>query len=275
MITESGGIPLRTAAGPRLPVVVGEKGCYWCVLRVHGTAGHASTPLRTDNALVTAAEVVRRVGNYAGEAVISDTWRRFVEGMAMPAEITELLLDPDQIDPLVESLPQLGLARQAHACTHTTFAPTIMRAGSKANVIPDTADLQIDIRTLPAHGREEVESMLAEILGDLAPRVEVLDVTHEAASESPIDTPLWDTLSRVSTAFHAGAATIPFLTPGATDARFFRRLGATAYGFGMFSERMDFDRFVSMFHGADERVDVESLEMSAAMFEAVARDFLA
>jgi acetylornithine deacetylase/succinyl-diaminopimelate desuccinylase-like protein len=32
---------------------------------------------------------------------------------------------------------------------------------------------------------------------------------------------------------------------------------------------------VSMFHGDDERVDVESLALSAEMFESLARSFLA
>ena len=55
VITESGGIPIETPGGRRLPIIVGEKGSCWCRLRIRGEAGHASTPLRTDNALVTAA----------------------------------------------------------------------------------------------------------------------------------------------------------------------------------------------------------------------------
>lgn len=46
VITESGGIPLPTPAGLRLPVIVGEKGAFWCRIVVRGTAGHASQPLR-------------------------------------------------------------------------------------------------------------------------------------------------------------------------------------------------------------------------------------
>ncbi|MDQ3148168.1 MAG: M20/M25/M40 family metallo-hydrolase, partial [Actinomycetota bacterium] len=42
VITESGGIPIPTPSGPKLPVVVAEKGSYWCTLRVRGTPGHAS-----------------------------------------------------------------------------------------------------------------------------------------------------------------------------------------------------------------------------------------
>jgi acetylornithine deacetylase/succinyl-diaminopimelate desuccinylase-like protein len=64
------------------------------------------------------------------------------------------------------------------------------------------------------------------------------------------------------------------LSVGATDARFFRRLGATAYGFGLFSQKLTFEDFGRMFHGDDERVDTDSLRLSTELWEAVARDFL-
>jgi acetylornithine deacetylase/succinyl-diaminopimelate desuccinylase-like protein len=86
---------------------------------------------------------------------------------------------------------------------------------------------------------------------------------------------LWDVLQRAATALHPGSKNVPFMTVGATDARFFRRLGATAYGFGLFSQKLTFEDYGRMFHGDDERVDVESLRLSAELWEAVARDLLA
>jgi acetylornithine deacetylase/succinyl-diaminopimelate desuccinylase-like protein len=65
---------------------------------------------------------------------------------------------------------------------------------------------------------------------------------------------------------------VPFLTVGATDARIFRRLGTIAYGFGLFSERMTFEDYAVMFHGVDERVDVDSLGLSAELWGRLARD---
>jgi acetylornithine deacetylase/succinyl-diaminopimelate desuccinylase-like protein len=67
---------------------------------------------------------------------------------------------------------------------------------------------------------------------------------------------------------------VPYLTVGATDARFFRRLGLTAYGFGLFSEALSFEDYGTMFHGDNERVDVESLRLSTDLWDAVARDLL-
>ncbi len=275
LITESGGIPLEGPAGRRLPVMVGEKGSCWCRLRIHGEAGHASQPLRTDNALVTAAAVVGRLATFRPTAQIHGAWRRFIEGMGWPAEIERQLLDPKGIEELLEFMPDLGMARQAHACTHLTMAPTILHGGTKINVIPDTVELEVDIRTLPGQSEAEVRSIVAEAIGpDLWPKVEILFMINDPATSSPVDTPLWGAMEKVSGRFHPGAPLVPFFSVGATDARFFRRLGTTAYGYGMFSEKLSFEQFAIMFHGDDERVDVESLEMSASMFEHLAREFL-
>lgn len=275
LITESGGIPLEGAGGRRLPVMVGEKGSCWCRLRVHGEAGHASQPLRTDNALVTAAAVVGRLAAFRPEAQIHASWRRFIEGMGFPEEIGRMLLDPERIEELLEFMPDLGMARQAHACTHITMAPTILHGGTKINVIPDTVELEIDIRTLPGQSESEVRSLVAEAIGpELWPKVEVVFMIDDPATSSPVETPLWSAMERVSEHFHPGSPLVPFFSVGATDARFFRRLGTVAYGYGMFSEKLSFEQFAVMFHGDDERVDVESLQMSASMFERLAREFL-
>jgi acetylornithine deacetylase/succinyl-diaminopimelate desuccinylase-like protein len=275
VITEFGGIPLDTPGGRRLPIMVGEKGSCWCRLRVRGTAGHGSVPLRTDNALVTAAAVIGRLVAFKAPATIHDAWRRFVEGMALPGEIAARLLDPDRIDELCESLPDLGLARQAHACTHMTIAPTIVHGGTKLNVIPDQVDLDLDIRTLPGQTERDVRALLLEAIGDLSGKVEILWAHDDPASASPTGNPLWQELDSMVRRFHPGAEAVPYFCTGATDGRFFRRRGAIAYGFGMFSDRLSFQQFVSMFHGDDERVDVESLALSAEMFESLPRSFLA
>ena len=273
VITESGGIPIQGPEGIKLPVIVGEKGTAWCRLRVKGTAGHASQPFRTDNALVTAAEVVRRLHEFRPPTMLHDVWRRFIASIGYPAELTEPLLREEGFIEVCESLP-LGMARQFHACTHTTMAPTIVHGGSKINVIPDTVDIELDIRTLPGQTIDEVYRLLDEAIGDLHDSVEVVHAHDDPSTASPIETPLWDALSRVTQTFYEGSATVPFLTVGATDARFFRRAGSTAYGFGLFSTKLSLEDYGVMFHGDDERVDVESLRLSTELWQALAQDFL-
>jgi len=273
VVTESGGIPIPSPTGLKLPVIVAEKGSLWAQLRVSGTPGHGSQPYKTDNALVTAAAVVQRLAAYQPATQIHAIWRRFLEGMDYPEELVGPLLDPDAFVEACDGLP-VGMARQFHACTHTTFAPTIAHGGTKINVIPDRVDLQIDIRTLPGHGEAEVRAMLDEALGDLAPKVELIASQDDPSTESPMDTPLWDSMARITQGFYAGSKIVPYMTVGATDARFFRRLGITSYGFGLFSTDLSFEDYGAMFHGDNERIDVASLQLSTDMWEALSKDLL-
>ena len=75
-------------------------------------------------------------------------------------------------------------------------------------------------------------------------------------------------------AFYPDAALVPFLTVGATDARFFRRVGADVVRLRLVQPALTLEDYGTMFHGDDERVDVESLRLSTEMWEAVARDLL-
>ena len=272
VLTESGGYQMPSPEGVRLPVLTAEKGTFWSKMRIHGTPGHGSQPFRTDNAVVTAAEVVRRLHDFQPDTTIHEVWRKFVEGMHYPPEIRDAFLDPDGLREALPELP-LGMSRLVHACTHTTFSPNVMHGGTKTNMIPDVVDLEIDIRTLPGQTGDEVRALLDEALGDLADRVE-LESNDDPSTASPIDTPLWDSLARVTGQLIEGSALVPFLMVGGTDNRFFRRAGSVGYGFGLFSKKLSFEDYATMFHGNDERVDVDSLGLSEQLWEAVARDLL-
>lgn len=272
VLTESGGFQMPSPDGPRLPVMVEEKGTFWSHLTVRGTPGHASQPFRTDNALVTAAKIVTRLAEYRPPARLSETWRTYVERMHFPPELSRGLLDPGGFDEFLETLP-IGLARLAHSCTHTTFAPTVAHGGTKTNIIPDSVEVQVDIRTLPGQTGKETHGMLVEAIGDLIDRVEI-ESNDDPSTESPRDTPLWEVLERVTGQLCEGSALVPFVMTGGTDNRFFRRAGSVGYGFGLFSQRLRFEDYASMFHGNDERVDQESLRLSTELWVAVAQDLL-
>jgi acetylornithine deacetylase/succinyl-diaminopimelate desuccinylase-like protein len=272
VLTESGGFQIPTSAGARLPVMVDEKGTYWSKLTVKGTPGHASQPFRTDNAVVTAAEVVRRLHEYRPPTRIHDTWRGFVEGMQYPPEFRDALLKDDELRDFAGTLP-LGLSRVVYSCTHTTFAPTVIHGGTKTNVIPDQVDIQVDIRTLPGETEEDVHHHLRQALGDLYPTIEI-EGNDDPSTASPIDTPLWDTLATVSGRLVADSALVPFVMVGGTDNRYFRRAGSVGYGFGLFSRRLTFEDYATMFHGNDERIDQESLALCTTLWEEVAKELL-
>jgi acetylornithine deacetylase/succinyl-diaminopimelate desuccinylase-like protein len=66
----------------------------------------------------------------------------------------------------------------------------------------------------------------------------------------------------------------PGLNVGGTDAPFFRDRGVVAYGAGLFSPSVDVRAIGSRFHGNDERIDIESLELQTQLWHDVANDLL-
>ena len=275
LVTEFGGmrIPLGDGA-PKLPLIAAEKGSQWTRLRVRGTPGHGSMPYQADNALLKAAEIITRVGKYRAPLRLHDIWKQFVEGLDLPTPARLALTNAATFDMALDRGPE-GTAPMFYAATRTTFSPNIAHSGVKLNVIPDTAEIDIDIRTIAGDDGPKVREMLREAIGDdLWKDVEITAEGDNPASESPTKTPLWDTLTKVTQKLVPGAETIPFLIVGATDARYFRRKGVTAYGYGLMSERISFKDFAKMFHGNNERIDQESLRLSTELFEQTARAFV-
>lgn len=273
LLTESGGLHDGGPDAPVIGVTVGEKGVAWRRLRVRGTPGHGSMPFRIDNALVKAAAVVQRLAEYRPAPRFHELWPARVESLNVPDELKQALLDPQRIDAVLDDLPNVAAATHFHACTHTTFSPNLIDGGvMKTNVIPDTIELDVDVRTLPGEGTDEVNAHLAAALGDLADHVEVDILMNDPASISRTDTPLWDALQRAASVPFPGARLSPQFTVGFTDARVFRELGAVSYGAGLFSPTVDAAEFGRRFHGHDERVDVESLGLTVELWRRVITD---
>lgn len=274
VLTESGGWSSVGHDGVRRIVVnVGEKGIAWRRLRVHGSPGHGSMPFGADNALIKAAEVIRRIAAYRPAAKIDDIWRAQVAAMSQPDEVKAALLDPARIWGAIEQMP-VNAARGCHAQTHTTFSPNVVHGGQKTNTIPDVVDIDVDIRTVPGTTDDDVRAHLAEALGDMAEHVEISPLQSYLSTASSTDNPFWDVLERQAQVAYPGAQLQPGLIVGGTDARFYRSKGSVAYGAGMFSPSMTLASFGQRFHGNDERIDVASLALSTDYWVGIARELL-
>jgi acetylornithine deacetylase/succinyl-diaminopimelate desuccinylase-like protein len=273
VVTEIGGYWFPSNDGVRRAVVnLAEKGVAWRTLGVRGTPSHGSMPFGTDNALVKAAEAVRRLASFRPDAGIDDAWRTEVSLMPLDDELKKSLVEPTRIWQGLQTLPPT-LARWCHARTHTTFSPNVIHGGQKTNVIPDRVTIEVDIRTVPGTTGADVDAYLREALGDLAGDVEVSPLhTQGEATRSLRDTALWDALVKATQVAYPGAELVPGMVVGATDARFFRDKGAVAYGTGLFSPGMTWESFGTRFHGIDERIDVESLRLATTFWMDLARE---
>lgn len=276
VLTESGGLHLGTPEAPQIVMNVGEKGIDWRRLRVKGVPGHGSRPFRADNALIRAAAIVQRLGEYHPAPRFHELWGQQVHSFGFDEETTQTLLDPAKIDDFLDELPFPSVASHLYSCTHTTFSPNVahMPREQKTNVIPDSVAIEVDIRTLPGESRADVDAHLREALGDLADAVEIESLSEYSSTMSPTTTPLWDAVQRAVSRPFPTAEIAPHLIVGFTDSRIYREMGAVAYGAGLFSPTLDAMEYSDRFHGNDERIDIESMALSTQFFIDVATDFL-
>ena len=262
---------LNEGAGDR--VEIGGKALYLVstaekmtspfVLRVHGRAGHASMPGIADNALVKAAKLIQRLGEFSPQPQLEPevaAFMKLVTGEDAPPP-TELLDRAEQIHPLAVELvePQLGM----------TLSPTMISASKTRNVIPSLVEVTVDCRLLPGQTQEEAEQVIKAVLGEGDYKLEWLEA--HGGTRSPMDTPLWDAIESWVADAEPGAAPAPICLAGFTDSHWPRAaFGTVAYGF--FPMRyMDPQVATRLVHSADERVRVDDLELGTEFLRYAAR----
>lgn len=266
LITEIATPALPGSRRAGIPVTVAEKGPHWRRLHASGVSGHGSQPYGTANALVPLAEAMWRLGTADPGVVMTAEWRRFVTAWDPPDAGD--LLDPTRVAAAIVRIAEddPGMARWVHACTHMTVSPNLMHAGVKANVIPDHAVAEVDVRTLPGQGPGDVAAHFVHAVGDTMGQLRYEEVESTPADGSAPEGPLWDAITAAIATHAPGHHPIPAMIPVGTDARFFRPRGVVAYGVGLMDDRIGFGDFLRMFHGADERVSEASLGLTADLY---------
>jgi acetylornithine deacetylase/succinyl-diaminopimelate desuccinylase-like protein len=231
-------------------------------LRVRGRSGHASTPGIADNALVKAARLIDRLGQWRAEPDLLPETRTFLTAVLgeVPdaARLSELLQEQEgAFRQLVE--PMLGMS----------VSPTMINASRKRNVIPAVCDVICDCRLLPGRSQAEAERVLREWLGEDSWELEWIEGV--GGSRSSQHTPLWEKIERWVAREEPGARIVPIILPGFTDSHFLREaFGTIAYGF--FPMRTMSPEVASrLVHSADERIAVEDLELGTRFVLDMAR----
>jgi acetylornithine deacetylase/succinyl-diaminopimelate desuccinylase-like protein len=251
---------VNEGAGDR--VELGGKVLYLCstaekmsspfLLRVHGRSGHASMPSIADNALVKAAPLVARLGEFAAEPRLIPEVEGFLNVLlgSVPGP-SDALAAARAVSPLAGELiePLLGM----------TVAPTKAHASDKRNVIPAVCEITVDVRLLPGETPAAAEASLRAWLGD--GDYELVNLEAQGGTRSPIGGLLWDAVQSFVDAEEPGALAAPVCVAGFTDSHWLRQaFGTVAYGF--FPARaLDAEAAARLIHSANERVPVSDLEL--------------
>jgi acetylornithine deacetylase/succinyl-diaminopimelate desuccinylase-like protein len=255
-IGEVGGFS-ATIGGQRLyPIQAAEKGIAWLRLTAHGTAGHGSMVHR-DNAVTEIAGAMARIGRHEWPVRLTPATRVFLDAAA------QALGTAVSHDDYAALIAKIGpIARMVGATLTNTANPTVLAAGYKVNVVPQTASAQVDGRFLPGHEDEFFET-IDDLLG---PGVQREFIHHDIAVQTALDGDLAGAMTAALAAEDPEGRIVPYCLSGGTDAKSFSRLGIRCLGFSPLRLPADLD-FFSMFHGVDERVPVEGLRFGVRVLD--------
>ena len=255
VINEGGGFALEIGGRRFYVCQSAEKGGFDADIVGKGTPGHASVP-HDDNAIVHLAEGIARLGAGRLGFHVTETTRRFFEGVAAAqadaghARMLRDMLDPKREPEVFRSLPTDAPTQlMFDAMLRNTAAPTMLAGGLKRNVIPSEATLSVSGRPLPGQTREAFAAELRERVGG---RVEVADRRWRPGLESDPDTPLFGALERALKRSDPEGNVVPYLVTGGTDACRLGPLNATIYGFLPMRYEPGL-AFFDLCHGHDER----------------------
>ena len=258
VVNEGAGQVMRYDGRRVYGVCLGEKGVFRFKLTIEGRAGHASVPRIGDNALARMGPVLTALRDRRAPIQPPPESLLLLEALGLDAADPEAaLLDLTRTDPRLGVLvePLLGVS----------FAPTIMRAGDKINVIPARAELDVDCRVPPEQGEEHVREALRAVLGDHVFQVEFSDTV--VGNRSPAGSALMDTISAFVEREDPGAAVAPMVMWGFSDSHWWRAAFPDSVVYGFFPQRaMDFVEGFPLVHGADENIPVEDLGLAAAFY---------
>jgi len=248
VLNEVGGFTMHFGDRRFYPIQVAEKGFVTLKMKVRGQPGHGSMP-RADSVIAKLAQHLTKITSTPMALRISPL---------MSSVLNILGIQPEFAPPVLRAM----LAN--------TVSPTIVRAGYKDNVIPGEAWAILDGRTVPGQDPESFIGELRSIVGT-EPEFELL--RSEPPCEASPDTPLFDLIRRRTEAADSGAQAIPWMIPGATDNKFYSRLGATCYGFSPVKLSPEIP-FGSLFHGNNERIPIDVFHWVFRLYAEIVLEFL-
>nr|AHZ46166.1 peptidase [uncultured bacterium 12-5D] len=273
VINEVGGFTMEMRGRRFYPVQVGEKGIAWLRIRARGEPGHGSLP-SPGSCLGILGKAMSQLASSRFPLHPTEAAGEFLEGLGATLGFPEnlamsLLRNPAVggfiLDHLVKDVDQ-KMSLQAMLCN--TVNPTIVQAGSKINVVPAEAVLEVDGRTLPGQTASDLVAEVRDLIGGHF-EIEIVKETEGSLHSS--QTPLFDAIREVMAEHDPEGTVLPYLMPGFTDSCCYKEIGATCYGFYPLKLPPGLI-FAKLFHGTDERIPVDSFRFGIeTLFDLVIR----
>jgi len=271
-LSEFGGFSMDIAGQRFYPIQVAQKRVCTVRVTVRGEGGHGSTR-HTGGTMAKLGRILTALDQSRLPVRLLPFMVQMIQTIA--AQLDEptrshilALTDAARTDATLDALGAQG--RIFDPLTHNTANATIVQGGSATNVIPSEILLTLDGRVLPGVTTAAFFDEIRAVIGDDG---ELSAVTDEPVVLDDPDMTHFDALGAVLRALDPTAVPIPYMTSGATDARYFAHLGIQTYGFVPMRLPQDF-AFGALMHNANERIPIETLEFGCeAVYRALGAIF--
>ncbi|MEK6544634.1 MAG: M20/M25/M40 family metallo-hydrolase [Elusimicrobiota bacterium] len=244
---EGGYAVLDDESVTQVGIQCSEKAYHDILLSVVSKSGHSAVP-NSNNPIAILAQTVSKIAFRTYPIELDAVTQQYFKAIgARPGDFP--------------------IGAKEYAMARNTIVPTMIEAGSRNNVTPSRATVNLNARLLPGSDINAFMESLRRVIND--PRVTTeLDISQDMPKSiaSPMDSLAYKTLSAAAEKVFPDSLVVPYLSPGATDSIYLRAKGVKAYGIGLPLTREDTKRI----HGADERVPLRGLEMTTQfLWEAV------
>lgn len=257
-----GGSIQETKDGPRVfQIQTTEKVPLRIIVTAKGVSADASMP-HADNPVTHVAAAVVKLAQAEQPVRLNETTRRYFRDLARRVP------EYSWLDGIRRKLEDSATAQLASSqirardpelddMLHTTVTPTVLRAGSLPNIIPNSAEARLDVMRMPSESREEVLTRLKQIVNDAAVEITVAPGEPAPAPEpSANSTVLYRSMERAIGRVYPHDIVVSFMGRGPTDSSYLRARGMAVYGVPVFVR----DAGEGRPHGADERIPPKVLE---------------
>jgi acetylornithine deacetylase/succinyl-diaminopimelate desuccinylase-like protein len=256
-----------------------EKGIIWFKIKAKGRPGHGSVPNTAVNAITPINKAIEVLGGYKPEPLFIPSVKAYLKKVAektpeLKMPFDEMLAHPEKSEQILDDLAAKGepLAEEIRPKIKMTLTPTMVSGGVKVNIVPSECEATFDCRLLPGQTVEDTLGLIKRLLSEAGlTGLEFEYLQMHGGSESPMNKPLYETISEVLHGFEPDCSITPTLMCGGTDSRFFREAGAVCYGFHpMHPEPPVNGKFIKREHGIDERISVDNLVFgTSVMYETI------
>ncbi len=266
VLDEGGAIVTREFGGGRATQVAlvghGEKGYLTLELATEGKGGHAAMPPRATSVGIMARALTRLERSPFPVRLREPVNSLLVELGARMNPVRRLVFANLWLfrgvvarvmarDPLTASL------------VRTTTALTVVRAGTKDNVLAQSATAQVNFRILPGETVRSVTERVRGVIADERVRVKAVGNAWDPTEVTPLGSPAYRAIASAILAVYPEITVAPNLVNGATDSRYYVRLTEHVFRFSpIVLDKNDMGRI----HGTDERISVEDYRRLVLFF---------